>query len=235
MRGQAGSGTIEGSGTIGCPRRRASRSISTSSFQNARLARSDDISATATGQLHIVNNAAGALIEGELNLGEVRYELVQQAAAEIPQLAGVRRRGEPLRPPNEQNAEARVPSIWRLNIRLIADNRIYVSGMGMESEWRAEDLRVTGTTATAQFVGQVRLMRGTLGAGRPPFPAGQRHGDLRRAPGRRGSISSLPRRSTMSMSASTCRAARPTRRSPSPPRPACRRTRSSRASCSAAR
>ena len=48
------------------------------------------------------------------------------------------------------------------NIRLIADNRIYVSGMGMESEWRAEDLRVTGTTATAQFVGQVRLIRGTL-------------------------------------------------------------------------
>ncbi len=167
LHGTAGNGTIDGRGTIGLASAAGFPIDLNVSFQNARLARSDDISATATGQLHIVNNAAGALIEGELNLGEVRYELVQQAAAEIPQLAGVRRRGEPLRPPNQQNADVRVPSIWRLNIRLIADNRIYVSGMGMESEWRAEDLRVTGTTATAQFVGQVRLLRGTLGlAGR---------------------------------------------------------------------
>jgi translocation and assembly module TamB len=167
LNGRAGNGTIEGRGTIGLAAADGFPVDLNVSFQNARLAHSDDISATATGQLHIVNNAAGALIEGELNLGEVRYEIVQQAAAEIPQLAGVRRRGEPLRPPNEQNADARAPSIWRLNIRLIADNRIYVSGMGMESEWRAEDLRVTGTTATAQFVGQVRLLRGTLGlAGR---------------------------------------------------------------------
>ncbi|HYD12483.1 MAG TPA: translocation/assembly module TamB domain-containing protein [Allosphingosinicella sp.] len=167
LTGRAGNGTIEGRGTIGLASAAGFPIDLRVSFQNARLARSDDISATATGNLHIVNNASGALIEGELNLGEVRYQLVQQAAAEIPQLAGVRRRGEPLRPPNEQSADARVPSIWRLDIRLIADNRIYVSGMGMESEWRAEDLRVTGTTATAQFVGQVRLIRGTLGlAGR---------------------------------------------------------------------
>jgi translocation and assembly module TamB len=162
MKCRAGNGTIEGSGTIGLSSAAGFPIDLNVRFQNARLARSDDISATATGQLHIVNNAAGALIEGELNLGEVRYQLVQQAAAEIPQLAGVRRRGEPLRPPNEQNAEARLPSDWRLNIRLIADNRIFVSGMGMESEWRAEDLRLVGTTTTAQFVGQVRLIRGTL-------------------------------------------------------------------------
>ncbi len=162
LTGRAGSGTIEGRGTIGLAAAAGFPIDLTVSFQNARLARSDDVSATATGTLRIVNNADGARISGELNLGEVRYQLVQQAAAEIPQLAGVRRRGEPLREPNEQSADARVPSIWQLDIRLVADNRIYVSGMGMESEWRAEDLRVRGTTATAQFVGQVRLIRGTL-------------------------------------------------------------------------
>jgi translocation and assembly module TamB len=167
MTGRAGNGTIEGRGTIGLASAAGFPIDLRVSFQNARLARSDDISATATGNLHIVNNEAGALIEGELNLGEVRYQLVQQAAAEIPQLAGVRRRGEPLRPPDEATADMRVPSIWRLDIRLIADNRIFVSGMGMESEWRAEDLRLRGTTATGEFVGRVRLIRGTLGlAGR---------------------------------------------------------------------
>ena len=162
LHGTAGSGTIDGSGSIGLSSSAGFPIDLNVRFQNARLARSDDISATATGQLHIVNNASGALIEGELNLGEVRYELVQQASAEIPQLAGVRRRGEPLRPPNEQEARTELPGSWRLNIRLIADNRIYVSGMGLESEWRAEDLRLTGTTAAAQFVGQVRAIRGTL-------------------------------------------------------------------------
>jgi translocation and assembly module TamB len=167
LTGTAGDGTIEGRGTIGLAASANFPIDLNVAFQNARLARSDDISATATGQLRILNNAEGASITGRLDLGEVRYELVQQAAAEIPQLAGVRRRGEPLRPPNAQNAGARAPSIWRLNIQLIADNRIYVSGMGMESEWRAENLRVTGTTATAVFQGQVRLLRGTLGlAGR---------------------------------------------------------------------
>jgi len=167
LSSRAGRGTIEGRGTIGLSAQANFPIDLNVSFQNAQLARSDDISATATGQLHILNNAEGASITGRLELGEVRYELVQQAAAEIPQLAGVRRRGEPLRPPNEQNATAQVPSIWRLDIQLVADNRIYVSGMGLESEWRAENLRVRGTTATAQLSGQVILLRGTLGlAGR---------------------------------------------------------------------
>ncbi len=37
-----------------------------------------------------------------------------------------------------------MPSIWQLDLRLRADNRVYVGGMGLESEWSA-DLRVEGT------------------------------------------------------------------------------------------
>jgi translocation and assembly module TamB len=167
LTGRAGNGTITGSGTIGLAQSAGYPINLSLDFANARLARSDDIGATATGHLDIVNNRQGALISGSLNLGEVRYQIVQQAAAEIPQLAGVRRRGEPLRPPNAQSADARVPSIWRLRIALVANNRIYVSGMGMESEWRTRDLRVEGTTATPELIGQVRMIRGTLGlAGR---------------------------------------------------------------------
>jgi translocation and assembly module TamB len=167
LSGRAGNGTINGSGTIGLASSAGFPIDLTLNFQNARLARSDDLSGTATGSLHIVNNRSGALIEGSLDLGEVRYQIVRQAAAEVPQLAGVRRRGEPLRPPNEQNAEKGLPSIWRLAITLNANNRIYVSGMGLESEWRTRGLRAEGTTATPQLVGQVQLIRGTLGlAGR---------------------------------------------------------------------
>jgi len=166
LSGRAGEGTIEGRGTIGLAAAAGYPIDIQLQFQNAQLARSDDLSGTATGNLHIVNDRSGALISGTLDLGEARYQIVRQAAAEVPQLAGVRRRNEPLRPPNEQSADQSVPSIWRLDIRLNANNRVYVSGMGLESEWRAA-LRVEGTTATPQIAGSVDLIRGDLGlAGR---------------------------------------------------------------------
>ncbi|MEA3015161.1 MAG: translocation and assembly module TamB [Sphingomonadales bacterium] len=182
LTGRAGNGTITGRGAIGpvftvhvppspfepYGHRELRLGMDLSfDFRNARLARSDDLSATATGNLHVTYNPAGARIEGALDLGEVRYQIVQQAAAEVPQLAGVRRRGQHLPDPREQSVDARVPSVWALDIALRANNRIYVSGMGMESEWRTADLRARGTTTTLELVGQVRMIRGTLGlAGR---------------------------------------------------------------------
>jgi translocation and assembly module TamB len=174
LSGRAGRGTVEGQGSIGLASAAGFPIDLRLRFQNARLARSDDISGTATGDLAIVNNREGASITGTLDLGEVRYQIVRQAAAEVPQLAGVRRRGEPLRPPNEQNAEKGVPSIWRLDIRLNANNRVYVSGMGLESEWRA-DLRVQGTTATPAIAGEVDLIRGNLGLAGRRFRLTQGH------------------------------------------------------------
>jgi translocation and assembly module TamB len=166
LAGRAGRGTVEGHGTIGLAASAGFPINLQLQFQNAQLARSDDLSGTATGNLAIVNDRSGASISGTLELGEARYQIVRQAAAEVPQLAGVRRRGQPLRTPGEENAEKGVPSIWRLDIRLNANNRVYVSGMGMESEWQA-DLRVQGTTATPALTGRVELIRGTLGlAGR---------------------------------------------------------------------
>jgi len=166
LSGRAGDGTVNGRGTIGLAAAAGFPIDLRLEFQNARLARSDDIGAVATGNLAIVNDRSGASITGTLDLGEVRYQIVRQASAEVPQLAGVRRRGEPLPTPGAETADAGVPSIWRLDIRLDADNRVFVSGMGLESEWQA-NLRVQGTTATPEIVGQVELIRGTLGlAGR---------------------------------------------------------------------
>ena len=167
LSGRAGDGTIQGSGTIGLASSAGFPVDIRLQFQNARLARSDDLGAVATGSLAIVNNRSGASITGELELGEARYQIVRQGSAEVPQLAGVRRRGEPLPVPGaERQADGRVPSIWRLDIRLDADNRVFVSGMGLESEWQAR-LRVKGTTATPEIAGNVELIRGTLGlAGR---------------------------------------------------------------------
>ncbi|MGE0180078.1 MAG: translocation/assembly module TamB domain-containing protein, partial [Sphingomonas sp.] len=159
--GRAGRGTINGRGSIGLAASDRFPIDLRLQFENAQLARSDDLGATATGTLAIVNNADGARVSGELALGEVRYQFVRQAAAEVRQLAGVRRRGEPVRPPGEQTVDNQLPSIWNLDLRLRADNRVYVAGMGLESEWSA-DLRVGGTTATPELGGSLDLIRGDL-------------------------------------------------------------------------
>ena len=162
ISGRAGEGTITGQGVIGLPSAAGFPMNIQLQLDRAQLARSDDLSGTATGSLAVTNSRErGALIAGELELGEARYQIVRQAAAEVRQLAGVRRRGEPIPLPGAVTAETSVPSIWNLDIRARADNRVFVSGMGLESEW-STDLRVQGTTATPAIVGEVGLIRGTL-------------------------------------------------------------------------
>ncbi|MGZ8348203.1 MAG: translocation/assembly module TamB domain-containing protein, partial [Allosphingosinicella sp.] len=172
LNGRAGDGTVSGSGSVGLAAAAGFPIDFRLQFDDAQLARSDDIGATATGTLAVTNGPQGARIAGELELGEVRYQFVREAATEVRDLAGVRRRGEPIRPPNEQQADTGVPSIWELDLRVRANNRVFVSGMGLDSEWSA-DLRVDGTTATPRMVGDLDLIRGQLSL------AGRRF-DLRR-------------------------------------------------------
>lgn len=50
--------------------------------------------------------------------------------------------------------------MWKLDLRVRADNELYVTGMGLESEWKT-DMRVTGTTAAPRVVGKLEVIRGT--------------------------------------------------------------------------
>jgi translocation and assembly module TamB len=163
LAGRAGEGTVTGSGTVGLASAAGFPIDVRLAFDRARLARGDNLGATVSGNVAITNSRAnGGLISGDLNLPNVRYQIVRQGAAEVIELAGVRRKGEPLPDPNRQQEEAGgVPSIWKLDLRLRADNQIFVSGMGLESEWRA-DLRVGGTSATPEMVGEAEVIRGTI-------------------------------------------------------------------------
>jgi translocation and assembly module TamB len=162
LSGRAGEGTVQGSGTVGFAAASGYPMDIRLTFDNARLARSDNIGATVDGTVAITNSRAnGALISGELNLPELRYEIIRQGAAQVIELQGVRRKGEPLPPPGgDPEADQGTPSIWKLDLRVRADNELYVSGMGLESEWSA-DLRIQGTSATPSMTGEAELIRGT--------------------------------------------------------------------------
>lgn len=163
LSGRAGRGTIQGSGRVGFASTAGYPMDIRLKLNDAQLARSDNLGATLTGDLAITNSRQnGALIKGDLSLPEVRYQIIRQGAAQVVELAGVRRKGQPLPTPGAETQQAdAAPSIWKLDLRLRADNRLFIAGMGLESEWGAT-LRVQGTTATPSIVGEADVIRGTL-------------------------------------------------------------------------
>jgi translocation and assembly module TamB len=165
----AGNGTISGSGFVSLSSAQGFPVQLALDLDNARLAEGNDLAATATGQLRIVNSASQpALISGTINLPETRYRIVRQGSAQVATLTGVRRKPALGRPRITGDPEpiSGVPSNWRLDVKVVADNQIYVSGMGLDSEWAA-DIRITGTTGNPRITGGIELVRGTLGfAGR---------------------------------------------------------------------
>lgn len=135
-------------------------------MKNARLSRSGALAMAATGNARLTKTAGQtALLSGTIAMPEARYQLTRQGAAQVPELSGVRFK-PPRGPARITGNEPAEPSpgllaLVRLDLDVKADERLYVSGMGLESEWRA-DLKITGTSAEPRIVGPVQLIRGTL-------------------------------------------------------------------------
>ncbi|HMQ19937.1 MAG TPA: translocation/assembly module TamB domain-containing protein, partial [Sphingopyxis sp.] len=181
----AGDGNVRASGYVSLAQASGYPMKIDAVLDNARLARSDDLSARATGNLTLEKVAGQtALLSGSLRLPETRYRIVRQGAAQVPVLTGVRRKPPAGRPRITGEGLSAVGGglfeLIRLDIRLQAPDEIYVAGMGLESEWRA-DVTLRGTTRAPRVTGEIELVRGTLGfagrsfelqEGRVTFPTG---------------------------------------------------------------
>lgn len=159
MNAVAGNGRVIASGTVGLSSAEGFPIDITARFRNARLARSDALGATATGQLRITNGLDGGLIEGRIIIPDARYQIIRQGAAEVPELTGVYRKSE-LDATGKRPVRAKPTGIFRLNVAVVADNRLFVNGMGLESEWSAR-MQVTGTSAAPIVTGEAKVVRGT--------------------------------------------------------------------------
>lgn len=161
---QAGKGRVDASGVIGLSVERGFPMKVNFNLDNAQLAHSQDLRARATGQLTLVKEQGKrSVLSGTLTLPETRYTVRYLEVAEIPELTGVRFRTQF---PDEKPTITAVDSEpglrdLRLNLRLVADDELFVNGMGLESEWKA-DFRLTGTTADPRLSGEIDLTRGSL-------------------------------------------------------------------------
>lgn len=158
MTGRAGPGSLKASGYVGFDAASGFPMDIQATLDHARLAQSDALGASVSGTLAVTNSqAVGGLIKGDLRLHEARYQIIRDDSAQIVELTGVRRKGAPPPSPGQQGP---APSNWKLDIRLRADNQIFVSGMGLESEWQT-NMRIGGTTGAPTVIGRLQVVRGT--------------------------------------------------------------------------
>jgi translocation and assembly module TamB len=169
LSAKAGDGTVTGKGIVNLSAAKGFPVQLNLDLDRARVARSELISTTATGQVSVTKTPDGeALVSGTLRLPETRFKIIRQGAAKVATLTGVRRKAPAGRARVSGDADAirSLPSNWKLDIRLEAPDELYVSGMGLESEWGA-NLRITGNSDAPLISGDMQLVRGTLGfAGR---------------------------------------------------------------------
>ena len=161
--GRAGNGTVQASGSVGLAAESGYPMNIAVKLDRARIARSEAITSVVTGTINVTNSTAnGGLIKGDLWLPETRYRIAWQGGADIRQLQGVRRKGEGTDLLDQRLASrqaAAKPADWKLDIRVRADNEIYLTGMGLDSEWKT-NMRVTGTTKAPRVVGKIEVIRG---------------------------------------------------------------------------
>jgi translocation and assembly module TamB len=169
LTANAGDGTISGQGFVSLSSAKGYPLQLALNLDNATLARGSDLAASASGEIQLVNSATTpATISGRIRLPETRYKIIYEGSTKVATLTGVRRKPALGRKKITGDADpiSGVPSNWKLNVDLVADNQIYVSGMGLDSEWSA-DIKVRGTTGAPRLTGGIDLIRGTLGfAGR---------------------------------------------------------------------
>lgn len=149
-----GGGSVSGSGRFTFSSRGVGIDLNMQA-QNATLIERDDIGATVTGPIAITSDGDGGVISGKVDLIRSSFRLGRAAAvARIPQLrvVEVNRNGDEIE-------DERPPSPWRLDLQANARNRMMVSGLGLESEWRG-DLSIRGTVTDPAISGRVDLVRG---------------------------------------------------------------------------
>ena len=159
LSARAGDGTVQAQGYIGLAADAGFPIDFRATLNNAQLAKSDAIEAKTSGTIHLTNGKNGGLIEGDLTIPDARYQIIRQGQAEVPELTGVRRRSQiRVARPTDRPATAPV-GLFRLNLHVSAPNQLFVSGMGLDSEWRM-DLRVTGTSAAPVVTGGLDIVKG---------------------------------------------------------------------------
>ncbi len=155
--GTAGNGTISGRGSFDFTTgQRLGMNLALQAANAVVLAR-DDIGATVTGPINFVSDGhGGGVISGDVDLVRSAFRLGRAtSAAAIPRL-----NVQEINVVAEDRAQGLASSPWKFDIKARALNRLSVTGLGIQSEWRA-NLRIGGSVTEPAIVGRADLVRGS--------------------------------------------------------------------------
>lgn len=115
----------------------------------------DDIGATVSGPLRFQSSGRGGTISGNVRLDRSRYRLGQASAASAVPRVTVRE----INVPGGGDENDAPPQPWRLDIKARAADQLFVTGLGLSSEWSA-DLAIGGAPDNPAITGRADLIRG---------------------------------------------------------------------------
>ena len=154
MTGRAGGGTVSGTGSFGFGAGKGLGIDLALQARNAVLLNRDDIGATVSGPLTMRSNGAGGAIAGDIVIDRGRFKLGAAAVAQVPHLPVTE-----INRPEADEADAAPPVPWTLDLKARARNQLAVSGLGLDSEWRA-DLVIKGAINNPALGGRADLVHG---------------------------------------------------------------------------
>lgn len=132
-----------------------------SRLRGALLARSDDLTATLSGEIAADGPLAAPKISGRLQIDEAEVRLITPAGAEIADLGPVRPAGAP-EPTKADREAARLAARGpELDLTIDGPRKIFTRGRGLDAEWRAA-LTVAGYAASPIVTGTIEKLRGRL-------------------------------------------------------------------------
>ena len=160
VTGKAGA---PGGGTFALDGRLASDSADLEAeFRNLLLFNRDGDNARGSGKLVLADSADARSLTGDVTITQARYS-IDNLPSSRPHAIDIRWTDDP--PGGPEASQLR--RTLTLDIAINAERRVYVTGRGLDSEWRA-DLKLTGTPAAPRLIGTTTLIRGDLDlAGRP--------------------------------------------------------------------
>ncbi len=149
-------GTITGTGGIDLSAERAFPMDIRLQLKNAKLVNRDDFNGTASGTVRIATDEYGGVFSGNLTIDRATYYIGRSNSVTVPTLYVTEKNTKVL---GRRVVVYARPTRWLLNLAVKGDRRLFLSGMGVQAEWRA-DLKIRGGATTPEVLGRVELVRG---------------------------------------------------------------------------
>jgi translocation and assembly module TamB len=128
---------------------------------SARVARRDDLSGKASGQLRFAGSGAAPLVAGKITTERANVRIPDRLPPDVVDLEVVEKNVAAARAQRYATPEAPQTVLAQLDLEIHMPDHIFVRGSEVDTEWGG-DLRVTGTTRDPIIAGKLTLVRGTF-------------------------------------------------------------------------